>query len=152
MGKLITFFVFCAAFIPITGMVSIANSTSLSGHRAFYEMRIGSVDKNAVVQSVSGRSAFLLEKECGGWRSAEDYMIEFGSAEGRIDRILSRFESWESKNGNQYSFNIVEQSSFQEDKDFGGYAEIGKKGIKKADVPLYNIDVIFEKIELINQS
>ena len=128
MGKLLTFFVSCAAFIPISGTVSIANSTSISGHRAFYEMRMGSVDKNALVKTVSGRSAFSLEKECGGWRSAEDYMIEFGSAEGRIDRILSRFESWESKSGNQYSFDIVEQSSFQEDKDFGGYAETNHTG------------------------
>ena len=33
--------------------------------------------KNAVVQSVSGRSTFVLEKDCDGWRSAENYMLEF---------------------------------------------------------------------------
>jgi hypothetical protein len=69
-----------------------------------------------------------LEKECSGWRSAEDYMIEFGSSEGRVDRILSHFESWESANGDQYSFDIAEKSSFQEDKDFGGYAELNAEG------------------------
>ena len=69
-----------------------AHAANIAGHRAFYEMRMGQADKNAVVQSVSGRSAFILERDCDGWRSAEDYMIEFGNGDGRIDRIISRFE------------------------------------------------------------
>ena len=105
-----------------------AHAANIAGHRAFYEMRMGQVDKNAVVQSVSGRSAFVLEKDCDGWRSAEDYMIEFGNGDGRTDRIFSHFESWESDSGEQYSFDIAEKSSFQNDKDFGGYAEINADG------------------------
>ena len=105
-----------------------AHAANIAGHRAFYEMRMGQADKNAVVQSVSGRSAFVLEKDCDGWRSAEDYMIEFGNGDGRMDRILSHFESWESDSGDQYSFDIAEKSSFQDDKDFGGYAEINAEG------------------------
>ena len=42
--------------------------------------------------SLSGRSAFVLEKDCDGWRSAEDYMIEFGNGDGRRDRIISHFD------------------------------------------------------------
>ena len=128
MSKLITCLVFCAVSILSFGIITAANSTSIAGHRAFYEMRMGSVDQNAVVQTVSGRSAFLLEKECSGWRSAEDYMIEFGNGAGRKDRILSHFESWESDSGNKYSFDIEEKSSFQDDKSFGGYAEINGNG------------------------
>ena len=110
--------------------ITAAHAANIAGHRAFYEMRIGQADKNAVVQSVSGRSAFILERDCDGWRSAEDYMIEFGNGDGRIDRIISHFESWESEAGDQYSFDIAEQSSFQDDKDFGGYAEIDDDGGK----------------------
>ena len=117
-----------AACVVIATVVTSANATSIAGHRAFYEMRMGTIDDNAPVQSVSGRSAFVLEKECSGWRSAEDYMIEFASAEGRVNRILSHFESWESANGDQYSFDIAEKSSFEEDKDFGGYAELKASG------------------------
>ena len=39
-----------------------AHAANIAGHRAFYEMRMGQADKNAVVQSVSGRSTFVLEK------------------------------------------------------------------------------------------
>lgn len=103
-------------------------ATNIAGHRAFYEMQMGQANKNAVVQSVSGRSAFVVEWDCDGWRSAEKYMIEFGSADGRTDRIFSLFESWESEAGNHYSFDIIEKSSFQDDKDFSGYAEVDSDG------------------------
>ncbi|MGB1683979.1 MAG: EipB family protein, partial [Candidatus Puniceispirillaceae bacterium] len=115
-------------FVLASAAMVAAHAANIVGHRAFYEMRMGQADKNAVVQSVSGRSAFVLEKDCDGWRSAEDYMIEFGNGDGRTDRILSHFESWESDSGDQYSFDIAEKSSFQDDKDFGGYAEINAQG------------------------
>ena len=115
-------------FMLTFAVIVVAHAANIAGHRAFYEMRLGQVDKNAVVQSVSGRSAFILEKDCDGWRSAEDYMIEFGNGDGRTDRIFSHFESWESDSGAQYSFDIAEKSSFQNDKDFGGYAEINADG------------------------
>ena len=117
-----------AVFVLTSVAIVVAHAANIAGHRAFYEMRMGQVEKNAVVQSVSGRSAFVLEKDCDGWRSAEDYMIEFGNGEGRTDRILSHFESWESDTGDQYSFDIAEKSNFQNDKDFGGYAEISSDG------------------------
>ena len=111
-------------FALTSAAIAVAHAANIAGHRAFYEMRMGQVDKNAVVQSVSGRSAFILEKDCDGWRSTEDYMIEFGNGDGRMDRILSRFESWESDSGDMYSFEISEQSSFQTKKDFNGYANL----------------------------
>ena len=115
-------------FALTSAVIVVAHAANIAGHRAFYEMRMGQTNKNAVVQSVSGRSAFVLEKDCDGWRSAEDYMIEFGNSDGRTDRILSHFESWESDSGDQYSFDVTEKSSFQDDKDFAGYAEINANG------------------------
>jgi len=115
-------------FALTSAAIVVAHAANITGHRAFYEMRMGQSDKNAVVQSVSGRSAFVLEKDCDGWRSAEDYMIEFGNGDGRTDRIISHFESWESDSGEQYSFDIAEKSSFQDDKNFNGYAEINANG------------------------
>jgi hypothetical protein len=113
-----------AAAVCLVALPTLAGAASVAGHRAFYEMRIGESDNNASVQSVSGRSAFLLERDCDGWRSAEDYLIEFGNPEGRVDRIISHFESWEADSGDKYSFDIAEKSSFEDDKDFGGFAQI----------------------------
>ena len=106
------------------GPAASAASTTVTPHRAFYEMQLGHADQNANVQAVTGRSAFTLGRDCSGWQSDEDYVIEFGGKEGDTNRIISRFESWESDAGDMYSFEISEQSSFQTKKDFNGYANV----------------------------
>ena len=103
------------------------NAATVTPHRAFYEMRLGMANQNSAVQAVNGRSAFTLNLDCSGWQSNEDYLIEFTNKEGKIDRILSRFTSWESSNGDMYSFEINERSSFQKKESFNGYAEIKAK-------------------------
>ena len=110
------------------GFGNQASAATVTPHRAFYEMQLGAADQNSNVQAVSGRSAFTLDRDCDGWRSNEEYLIEFSGKEGSRDRILSRFESWESDSGDMYSFEISENSSFESAKDFGGFAEIKSGG------------------------
>ena len=105
-----------------------AAASTIMPHRAFYEMQLGIADQNSNVQTVSGRSAFTLGRECDGWRSSEDYVIEFGAQGGNLDRVVSHFESWESDTGKIYSFEISESSSFQSAKDFTGFAELKSAG------------------------
>ena len=109
------------------GPVEAAFAATVTPHRAFYEMQLGNADQNANVQAVTGRSAFTLDRDCSGWQSNEDYVVEFAGKEGNTDRIISRFESWESDAGDMYSFEIREQSSFQTKKDFNGYANVTPK-------------------------
>ena len=58
--------------------VGPAFSATVIPHRAFYEMQLGKTDRNSNVQAVTGRSAFTLGRDCSGWQSNEDYVIEFG--------------------------------------------------------------------------
>jgi hypothetical protein len=101
-----------------------AFGATVTPHRAFYEMQLGEADQNSNVQAVIGRSAFTLDRDCSGWQSNEDYIIEFEGKEGDTNRIISRFKSWESDAGDMYSFEISEQSTFQTKKDFSGYANV----------------------------
>ena len=110
------------------GFGNQASAATVTPHRAFYEMQLGAADQNSNVQAVSGRSAFTLDRDCDGWRSNEEYLIEFGGQEGSRDRILSRFASWESDKGDMYSFEISENSSFEVARDFGGFAEMKSDG------------------------
>ena len=96
--------------------VGPAFSATVIPHRAFYEMQLGNAAHNSNVQAVTGRSAFTLGRDCSGWQSNEDYIIEFDGREGNTNRIISRFKSWESDAGDMYSFEISEQSSFQRKK------------------------------------
>ncbi len=105
-----------------------AVAAGIKPHRAFYEMELGTANQSSNVQSISGRSAFMLARDCDGWVSSEDYVIEFGPQEGKLDRVISRFESWESEDGVKYSFDIKENSSFDAAQDFNGYASISADG------------------------
>ena len=48
-------------FIFVSVAIAVSHAANIASHRAFYEMRMGQADKNAVVQSVTGRSAFILD-------------------------------------------------------------------------------------------
>jgi hypothetical protein len=109
--------------ILITSLPASASS-KIVGHRAFYELKLGDRDQNSFVTSVNGRSAFSIERDCGGWRSVEDYMIQFLGDDGQSDNLLSHFESWESDSGNMYSFDILEESTMDGRREFGGFVEL----------------------------
>ena len=101
-----------------------AGNSGIVAHKAFYEMQMGEKVQNSHIVSVAGRSVFAMERECSGWRSIEDYMIQFVAENGGADRVLSHFESWEADSGDKYSFDIMEESSFEGRKDFGGFVQL----------------------------
>ena len=62
MSRFTTHVVGSVMFMLTFAVIVVAHAANIAGHRAFYEMRMGQVDKNAVVQSVSGRSALFLKR------------------------------------------------------------------------------------------
>ena len=119
------------AAVALGGSLAISTSALAAGasgplvaHKAFYEMEMGDNAQNSQILSVMGRSVFAMERDCTGWRSVEDYMIQFVIDNGGADRVLSHFESWEADSGDKYSFDITEESSFEGRKDFGGFVQL----------------------------
>ena len=115
-----------AGTIGLTTYAAFAaqSASNLVAHRAYYEMSMGDKLQNSHIVNISGRSAFALEHDCSGWRSIEDYIIQFVADTGGQDRVMSHFESWEADSGDKYSFDIMEQSSFDGRKQFGGFAQL----------------------------
>jgi len=101
-----------------------AVASGIVAHQAFYEMRLGDREQNSSIVDVLGKSAFMVERDCDGWVSMEDYMIEFMSENGVAERIMSHFESWESVTGDKYSFGVTEDSTFLGRKDYNGFADL----------------------------
>ena len=122
-----------AGILAIAAPASAAGASgSLVAHKAFYEMEMGDKAQNSHIVSVVGRSVFAIERECTGWRSVEDYIIQFMVENGGADRVLSHFESWEADSGDKYSFDITEESSFEGRKDFGGFVQLDTKSVSEA--------------------
>ena len=98
------------------GPVGEALSATVTPHRAFYEMQLGNVDQNSNVRAVTGRSAFTLGRDCSGWQSNEDYVIEFGGKEGDINLYYIAVSVLGIDSGDMYSFEISEQAVFKQIK------------------------------------
>ena len=113
-----------AALLFASPVLAGTGKPGIVAHKAFYEMQMGDKAQNSHIVSVNGRSVFAMERECTGWRSIEDYMIQFVAENGGADRVLSHFESWEADSGDKYSFDIMEESSFEGRKDFGGFVQL----------------------------
>jgi hypothetical protein len=105
--------------------ISAAHAGGIASHKAFYEMSLDDREQNSNIVNILGRSAFTVERDCEGWISVEDYMIEFVSENGGSERILSHFESWEAKSGDKFSFDVTEESTFEGRKDYAGFANLG---------------------------
>ena len=110
----------------VLGLSQSAIANTLAAHQAFYEMSLDDRESSSPIVGVSGKSAFVMQRECDGWISVEDYMIEFVSENGNSDRIFSHFESWEANAGDKYSFDVTEDSTFQGRKDFSGFADLSE--------------------------
>jgi hypothetical protein len=113
--------------MALSGLLFMTCANAAGGlvsHRAFYELELGGRQQNSHIVNVRGRAAFSIERDCTGWRSIEDYMIQFVVENGGSDNLVSHFESWESDNGDMYSFDIFEESSFEGRKEFGGFVQM----------------------------
>ena len=110
-----TYAVFAALLLgaPPLQVANAKVGSNMVAHKAFYQMEMGDRQQTSQIVNINGRSAFAIERDCTGWRSIEDYMIQFVAENGGMDSVLSHFESWEADSGDKYSFDIMEESSFE---------------------------------------
>ena len=100
----------------------------LAAHEATYEMSLLSANTEAQMTAIAGKTNFILRKDCEGWISSEDYLLEFAYETGDSAILASHFESWEELSGQLYSFEVDERSTFEEEKQFNGFATVTKAG------------------------
>ena len=124
-----------AAFLSVCGLALAVQpaKAQLAGHQVSYEMRLLRADPDAKIAGIEGRTAFQLTRECSGWTSLEEYLLRFEYSEGEDVVLASHFESWEQSDGRLYSFEMQEQSSFEEETTIDGFARLaGAEGAARA--------------------
>ena len=87
-------------------------------------MSLLSVDRDSQVAGIKGKTSFTIRRDCDGWRSSENYVLEFDYQSGETAIIASHFSSWEELAGQLYSFEVHEGSTFEDEKQFNGYANL----------------------------
>ena len=115
MRKIFIFLVSCF-FAPI-----VHAAIPLASHEAVYDVAIEDQSSTSSVRSVLGRTSFAMQRQCDGWRAVEDYAIFF-YFEKDSSNYLSRFESWESTEGDAFSFTLYEHSTRNGEERYMGFA------------------------------
>ena len=99
-----------------------AQASTLASHQAIYELDLKSATSAAEINSVDGKTHYVIKKVCDGWASSENYAISFGFEEGQPANFISHYKTWESDENSSFTFEIVENSNATGEAVFEGFA------------------------------
>ena len=113
----------CLLLVCAEGTVT-AGAVEIAAHKATYNMSLLSVGQDSQMAGIKGKTNFTIRRDCDGWKSSENYVLEFDYQSGETAILASHFSSWEELAGQLYSFEVHEGSTFEDEKQFNGYANL----------------------------
>ena len=113
------------AFIS-TLYVNISLSSTIVSHKAYYDLEFLTNETPSVVNGGSGKSSFLLEKQCNGWALKETFAITFNLNNKNNSKNFSIFSSFEDFNAKNFSFEHFEKNDFENEMIYSGYVQKNK--------------------------
>ena len=109
--------------MPIIITTSLARAFDLAPHQITYQLDLLEADPKTSISDISGKTIFRVYRDCDGWRSDEDYIMQMGFDDGNEIYLASLFESYEDFDGTLFSFTIDEQSTYEKPLSFDGFAQ-----------------------------
>jgi hypothetical protein len=108
----------------------VVSAAQIAPHRALYSMTLGSVRNDSGVVDAHGAMVYQWGETCDGWTIEQRYRLKLHYAESGDTDIVSRFVTWESKDGLRYRFNEKETRNGNVDSEIRGEARLdgGDKG------------------------
>jgi EipB-like len=122
------FFVAAMALAAAAGAVPEAQAAQIAPHRALYSMTLGSVRNDSGVVDARGAMVYQWGETCDGWTIEQRYRLKLHYAQSADADIVSRFVTWESKDGLQYRFNETETRNGDVDEEIRGEAQLNGQG------------------------
>lgn len=119
----------CAALAVLASASSgDAAAFEIAPHRALYTLDLISTSNLAAVADVRGEMVFQWADSCDGWTVEQRYRMTFIDAEGNEVRQSSTYATWESKDGQDFTFNMRNTTNGVVDKEVRGDARIAGTG------------------------
>jgi len=100
---------------------SAAGEFKLVPHRAIYGMHLASAGGTGAPTSVRGVMSYEIADKCDGWSVETSVMMRTSHGGGPEVENLRTIRTWESKNGLDFRFRVVQKN--------GGHTEIDAKGV-----------------------
>jgi hypothetical protein len=127
-----------AALFGAAAAATAVAAAQIAPHRALYSMTLGSVRNDSGVVDAHGAMVYQWGETCDGWTIEQRYRLKLHYAQSGDADIVSRFVTWESKDGLRYRFNEKETRNGNVDEEIAGEAQVdgdGKGGVARFSRP-----------------
>ena len=102
-------------------------SYAIQSHLAHYNITLGNINNKAKIIGINGKSIYLLEEKCLGWKINEDFAILFEFENGSNSQLVSSWSTFETFSGDAFEFELKEIVN-DEEENFSGYANLNSNG------------------------
>ncbi|MGC6536693.1 MAG: EipB family protein [Candidatus Puniceispirillaceae bacterium] len=116
------------SYLAVLTAPSYANAIDIAPHAVTYQLGLLESDKEAGIEAIDGKTIFQIVRECEGWKSDEDYIMQMRFDGGGEIYMASLFESFEDEAGQLFSFSIDERTSYDDPLTFDGFATASGAG------------------------
>ena len=106
--------------------VNTSFSSTIVSHKAYYDLEFLTNDTTSLVDSGSGKSSFLIEKQCRGWSLKETFAITFNLNNKNNSKNFSIFSSFEDFTSKNFSFEHLDKNNFEKEIFYSGYIKKNK--------------------------
>jgi EipB-like len=99
-----------AAFVSLCATAAVAQATpqlrdALTPHRAVYEISLARTDEGSGVSSADGKMVFeVTGNACNGYKMRQRMVVNIGDEDGNLGLLDFRISTFESGDGELYSF------------------------------------------------
>ncbi len=118
-------------------MPSMAHAASLDAiakglvaHRALYDIQLSATHSGSQVQNISGQMSYEWKPVCGASVTDHHFKLSYEYADAPAMRIASDFSTYETDDGNHFSFTSRRSRDGSLYQELRGHAELEKKGGK----------------------
>lgn len=100
--------------------------SALAGHTAVYRMSLIRLRQGDHIADMQGRTLYSLEDSCNGWTVRQKMITRFDAPDAPSAFITSFYNTWEAKDGKEFSFAMQRMRNQQLSDNLRGRVEIGE--------------------------
>ena len=124
--------------------VNTSLSSTIVSHKAYYDLEFITNETPSVVDGGSGKSSFLLEKQCKGWSLKETFAITFNLNNKENSKNFSIFSSFEDFKAKNFSFEHLDKNNFEKEMFYSGYVQKNKNVVDGIIIDKINEKISFD--------
>ena len=109
-----------------------AGDVDIALHKALYDLKMVSAEPNAGINDVTGKIYFEQDATCDAWTTEQRLTTEYQYADTAPVTDTGRYAAFESKDGQQFSFNADRLEDGEATEQLRGTVEKDANGAAKA--------------------